>query len=92
MPLKVRTIQTALRRKGFEERQGSHYFYHLYVDGKKTRVHTMVSHGDREIGDKLIKDMSKELMLPKAEFLRLVKCSLSGEEYVAFLRAEGKIA
>ena len=49
----------------------------------ETNIWTMVSHGSGsdDVGDGLIKQMSKQLCISKKQFLELVKCTLSKEGY-----------
>lgn len=89
--LKSRDVTTGLKRKGFEERKGSHLFFILYVDGKKTCIQTMVSHGMREIGDSLISKMARQTKLNSKGFVDLVTCPLSREAYIAELRKQGAL-
>src|SRR5205823_4623038 len=55
----------------------------LWVDGKKTRIYTKVSHGEKEIPDNLLGAMARQLNLNKKQFLELVDCPLTREIYVS---------
>ena len=90
---KQRDVESALRRKGFIEKQGDHSFftYHRAADGKKTSVFTQTSHGESELGDVLLEKMAKQCALSKDDFLRLVDCPLERNEYEALLRECKKI-
>lgn len=85
MPKPVHAVSAALLKKGFQARSSHHTFYHLYVDGKKTLVFTKISHGEREISDSLLKLMARQLRLSRAEFIRLIECPLSAQEYLRLL-------
>ena len=65
--------------------------YWFYCDGKKTQIRTRISHGEKEIGSGLIGAMARETRLRKNEFLALVECSLSAEEYAGKMLSEGHI-
>lgn len=91
MPRTARDVADGLRRKGFHERQGDHTFFHLYVDGKKTIVSTKISHGERDIGEKLLGMMARQVRLNRRQFGDLVDCPMSIDEYVRILRANGVI-
>lgn len=80
-----------LLRKGFRQRNGGDKYYHLFVDGLKTPVFTFVSHGEKEIHDGLLGQMAKQTRLVKREFLELVDCPLTEEQYVQLLRERGHI-
>ena len=89
--LDAKQISKSLKKKGFVESEGDHTFYTLYVDGIKTRVRTKLSHGETEIGDTLISLMQKQTFLSKKDFLRLIECPMSKEEYINKLIEENVI-
>ncbi|NQS74769.1 hypothetical protein MBBA_2270 [Methanoculleus bourgensis] len=74
---KNRAIQRALLKKGFQQHNSKDIKLTLYHNGKKTRIVTWVSHGTKEISDKLIGIMAKQLKIEKSEFEDLVDCALS---------------
>lgn len=92
MPKKAREVIAGLTRKGFQASENDHTFLHLFVDGRKTIVYTKVSHGEKEIGDKLLGLMARQLRLSKREFLDLVECPLSEDAYILLLRAKGVVS
>ena len=62
-------VKRSLKKKGFVEENGDHYFYHYLSDcGKKTKAWTKVSHGATDIKDPLIKKMAMQTQLTKEEF------------------------
>jgi hypothetical protein len=63
----------------------------FYVDDRKTSINTKISHGERELRDVLIGLMAKQVKLTKSDFLRLVECALSAEEYRGKMIAEGHV-
>ncbi|MGL4943984.1 MAG: hypothetical protein ACRC46_12435 [Thermoguttaceae bacterium] len=82
-----RDIDSALRRKGFRcVIDGDHICYHFASDVAKTK--TKMSHGmkGRTIGAELIAVMARQLQLSKVQFLALVDCTLSEEQYRTFLK------
>ncbi len=90
---KTRKIESALSKKGFRIKNGKkchHKKYTLFVDGKRTRVYTWISHGIKEYNDSLLSEMKKELYLesPK-EIEDLICCPMSGEELVILLKERG---
>lgn len=91
MPKDARDVASGLRQKGFLPREGDHTFYHLYVDGKKTPIYTKISHNEREIGDRLIGMMARQVGLSKRDFLDLIDCPLTADDYLKLLRAAKKI-
>jgi len=91
MPRGEREVGAGLLKKGFLARENDHTFYHLYVAGKKTPVYTKISHGEREIGEKLLGMMARQVGLSKRDFLDLIDCPLTFDEYLELLRAASKI-
>jgi hypothetical protein len=84
--LKTLAIQGALVAKGFIKDNTDHKMFWLYLDGKKTSVRTKISHGEKEIDDFLIGQMSKQIRLKKPQFVDFVKCPLSAEAYAELVR------
>lgn len=86
-PFSARDVDAALLRKGFVKRQGDHAYYHFKHKGRDVGVSTKISHGEREIGQGLIKRMRAQMRLEtNADFARFVECPLTLEEYVALLK------
>jgi len=92
MPKPAKTVGTSLTQKGFRSHNRSHVYYYLYVDGVKTDVRTMISHGEKEIDDNLLSLMARRLKLTKKLFADLIDCPLSYEQYVKLLREGGHVA
>ena len=90
MPQSARDVIAALTRKGFVERGGDHRFFILFIDGRKTRISTKISRGDREIHDRNLGLMARQMELAGPEFRRLIDCSMSGEDYASLMRDRGK--
>ena len=87
--LKPKDVLSGLEKKGFVQTEGNHTFLIFYVNGKKTSIHTKVSHGSNEINDYLINKMSIQIKLEKKKFLDLVTCPLSLERYLEELKSQG---
>ncbi|MCC7278009.1 MAG: hypothetical protein IT487_06795 [Chromatiaceae bacterium] len=84
MPRRKDGIEQGLRRKGFEQREGDHhYFIYRNLKGEKTAVFTKTSHTPkmRDVPDNLLSLMARQCRLSRAEFLNLVDCPLSREEF-----------
>jgi len=92
MPRKAKDVSANLVRKGFQQHEGDHAFFRLYVGGKKTRIGTKISHGEKEIHDGLLAQMARDAKLVKGEFLDLVDCPMSTEQYVRLLRERGHLS
>jgi lysyl-tRNA synthetase class II len=82
-------IRTALRRKGFIERETDHVYLLYAPGGRSTRIFTFLSHGERKADESQLRLMARELHLSKAELLRLVECTISGEEYERLMIERG---
>jgi hypothetical protein len=84
VPRRKDGIEQGLRRKGFKQREGDHhYFIYWNLKGEKTAVFTETSHTPkmRDIPDNLLGLMAKQCRLNKADFINLVDCPLSREEF-----------
>ena len=85
-------IEAALERMGFALGQGSHSFFVLYVDGRKTSVRTMLSHGAREYGDALLGQVRKQLRLQAGKELQgFLDGTMTREAYIALLLDRGHL-
>lgn len=82
-----------LLKKGFEEAKNKsidHKYLELFYEGKLV-LHTKISHGEKDLRDFLIKQMSYQCKLDKPDFMDLANCPLSKEQYFKILEAKGFI-
>ena len=82
-----------LKKKGFtdsENKSDDHKYIEL-VHNVKHILHTKISHGNKDIGNSLIRAMSFQCKLNKNEFLDLAKCPMSKEEYIEILENNGAL-
>ena len=88
-----REVLRALRRKGFRETNSRHLQLKFFsVDGEDTEIGTLVSHGsDRDINDRLLAQMARQLHLTRRQFDALIDCDLSQADYEATMRRDGFI-
>lgn len=87
--LKSDKIIKSLKSKGFTQESGDHVYLEFHFEGKFI-LQTKVSHGaTHDIGKNLLSVMSKQCQLTKNQFLDLVNCPLSAQEYVGVLRENG---
>ena len=88
-----REIHGALSKKGFHvEKDNDHVrYYHLDSQGKETGIKTKISHGalGATVSLKLISKMARQLHLTKSQFLALIDCPISEEDYRIILRKQG---
>lgn len=83
-------VESGLTEKGFVREDRDHRFYFLYVDGKYTGIYTKTSRGKgyKTLGNDLVSAMAKQVKLSKPQFVELVSCTLSREEYLNLLREQ----
>jgi hypothetical protein len=79
----------ALLRKGFEKVETHHTKLWFVVQGRRTSIHTWVSHGPRKLDDRLLRLIGRELHLSRAELLKFVECEMSYEDYRRRMVDEG---
>jgi hypothetical protein len=88
-----REIDSVLRKKGFlRVLDGDHiHYYFVSSDGKKSTIKTKISHGmdGSTVSVGLIVKMAGQLHLKKKQFLDLIDCRLSEDQYRKILRTQG---
>jgi hypothetical protein len=92
VPRPARAVDSALLQKGFRSHNSDHVYYYLHVDGRKTMIRTKISHNARDITENLLALMARQVKLTKRQFLELVDCPLTNEQYVRLLRAGNHIS
>ena len=93
-PRKVKDLKAVLLKKGFEEvpNRKRHQFYFLKVDGKKTSIKTMFSHGAKEYHQGLMKEIKKQLKFNSTESAEdFFDCPMGYNEYVDMLKDDNQI-
>ena len=94
MPRKARLVERGLLRKGFRLTDTHHrrFAYHTLGGEEPQPVTTIMSHGaDRDIGDRLLAMMARQLHLTRRQFDDLIDCGLSQADYEAIMRRDGSI-
>ena len=85
-----RTYQN-LKTKGFvdsKRKSADHKYLELYHEGRYV-THTKISHNSGDLDNYLIRQMSFQCKLDKAEFIDLATCPLSKEDYLNILDKKG---
>lgn len=80
-----------LKKKGFVDsinKSSDHKWVDFFYDDKYV-LSTKISHGNKDIDNHLIKQMSFQCKLDKADFIDLVNCPLSREDYIQLLKKKG---
>ena len=87
--LKIRDIESAMRKKGFQydPNGNKHKVLRFYHEGKMTTIKTHYSHSAKEIGDRLLEAMGEQIYLTKNEFCEYVHCDISEKGYVDIIKA-----
>ena len=73
-----------LKKKGFQDavnRSSDHKYLEFYHD-EVLVLYTKISHGSKEIGNYLIKQMSDQCKLNKKDFMDLANCPLDIDGYI----------
>lgn len=95
MPRDKSDVEGGLTRKGFQPNKPGadhNYFIYLSLAGKKARASTKTSYGKGfDIDDNLLGQMARQCGLTKKQFLDLLDCPLSREEYEKLLQQSGKL-
>lgn len=90
--LSKKDINERLLKKGFCKIDTDHHCYYYVYNGRKTNISTKFSMGSgKDIGDSLISIMAKQVRLNKADFMKLIQCTLSKEEYRDLMIKNGNI-
>ena len=85
---KAREVKQALNSKGFRPVLRDHIYYFLYHEGRKTQIHTKISHNEKDIDSSLLSQMARQLKVSKSQFNDLLDCPLTADAYLEFLIAE----
>lgn len=81
-----RIVRSSLMKKGFVEvPDRKHIFYIFVYNGEETIFQTHMSHNQQPIYDYLISMMANQLGLSRKQFLGLVDCDLSEDDYISIV-------
>ncbi|MDI9349349.1 MAG: hypothetical protein QM537_05045 [Candidatus Symbiobacter sp.] len=90
MPRDQKKSERTLQRKGFILDNRDHkYFVYIASNGIDTGVTTKTSHGEKELSDNMLNLMARQCKLSRKEFLDLIDCPLSREQYEKILTDKG---
>lgn len=89
MPRKHRDIRAGLVAKGFEIDEQRRHLVFVYQDlqGRTTTARTLLSHssGGNDISDNLLGQMARQVGLDRKDFLRLIDCPMSRNDFDAIV-------
>jgi hypothetical protein len=94
MPRKKIDVESALKKKGFNQTEGDHHwFVYVTIEGEKTTSKTKTSHTQKmkDISDNLLSQMARQCRLSKKDFLDLIDCPLSREAYEDILKEQEEL-
>jgi hypothetical protein len=86
---KARDVKKALQKKGFRQEERDHWFYIFYHDGKKSPIHTKISHSVTDISKRICGAMAHQMRLTNPQFEQFVDCKLDAKRYVSILIEKG---
>jgi hypothetical protein len=89
--LDPKKIYKNLKKKGFVDsisKSVDHKYLELFHNDKLV-LYTKISHGNKDIGNHLIKQMSVQCHLDKDKFMDLSNCPLSKDDYFEILEKKG---
>ena len=85
--LNKKKVEKGLKKKGFKLASGDHRYFVFCIANKETSIRTKISHGSKkDIDNYLIAKMSLQTHLSKNEFINLINCPISEEEYIKILQ------
>jgi len=83
---KAREIKEGLIKKGFIAYQRDHTYLFFSVEGRKSGVHTKISHGNKEYGDNILSLVARQLHITTKQLDDLLDCPMSYEDYLSMLQ------
>ena len=85
MPLPASKVDKALVNKiGFERQNRRHRVYLLKI-GSRTVAQTLMSHSARDVDDKILSMLARQMGIRQSELQDIVSCILDREGYLALL-------
>ena len=91
MPISTRKLDSILVNKlGFSRRGRKHRVYTLQIEGREV-ARTLISHGAKEISDRMLATMARQMGITSSQLKAIVRGELSREDYYQLLREKGWI-
>lgn len=88
-------VETSLMGKGFNCSRATDHNYFIYhtLDGRKTPIKTKTSfgHKPKDIAGDLLRAMARQCKISTDQFLQLIDCPLSRQDYEDLLNRDGHI-
>ena len=83
-----RTAKQSLLKKGFIEVQKTKHIHYVFWYKGKRICETRMSRNNQDLNDYLLSAMKDQLFLDKTDFIDLIDCPLSEENYIKILAAK----
>ncbi len=91
MPISTRKMDSILVNKlGFSRRGRKHRVYTLQIEGREV-ARTLISHGAKEISDRMLATMARQMGITSSQLKAIVRGELSREDYYQLLHEKGWI-
>ena len=91
MPISARKMDSILVNKlGFSRRGRKHRVYTLQIEGREV-ARTLISHGAKEISDRMLATMARQMGITSSQLKAIVRGELSREDYYQLLHEKGWI-
>jgi hypothetical protein len=91
MPISARKMDSILVNKlGFSRRGRKHRVYTLQIEGREV-ARTLISHGAKEISDRMLATMARQMGITSSQLKAIVRGELSREDYYQLLCEKGWI-
>ncbi len=89
MPIPARILDRILVNDlGFRRTGRKHRVYVLEIEGREV-VRTLISHGSRELTERMLAVMARQMGISRAELHALARGDMGRAEYLAILREKG---
>ena len=79
-----------VNKLGFSRRGRKHRVYTLQIEGREV-ARTLISHGAKEISDRMLATMARQMGITSSQLKAIVRGELSRDEYYQLLREKGWI-
>lgn len=80
-------IENALKKKGFDSREGDHTYLIFFYKGEATNIRTKLSHGSQQPGKDILSSIKRQLKFDsQKDFEKLIDYPMKQEEYESYLK------
>ena len=79
-------VRQSLIKKGFMKEERAKHAYYIFSYKGREICSTFMSRNNQDIYDNLLSSMAIQLHLSRHDFIRLIDCPLSEEDYIKILK------